>query len=108
VRLFWNKVRGKSANHNSDYDKKKGVSGSGHMNNENRSQKGSHWNKLGGSNVRLRNDDELELTNDITGAGQGGRTMIHSHGKNSSDEETSFPTGGIMVKNDVEWTNSAR
>lgn len=104
VRIFWNKVRGKSANHRSDYDVKNAQSNNT-GNNLNRSQKGSHWNKLGDSSSRLRNEDEVELTNDITGPQKADSRLPQS--KHSDDTVHRYAIGGITVKNEVEWTSSA-
>lgn len=74
------------------------------------SQKGSNWNRLGDSTNRLRNDDEVELTNDITGPGGVGRGRsamglgIGTATSKSSDEDLVYGHGGIMVKNDVQWS----
>ncbi|RDW82530.1 hypothetical protein BP6252_03642 [Coleophoma cylindrospora] len=103
VRIFWNKVRGKSTNHHSDYENKNGQS-AGTGNNLSRTQKGSHWNKLGDSS-RLRNEDEVELTNNISGPHQLNLQLPQS--KESDETLHGFSMGGITVKNEVQWTSTA-
>lgn len=74
------------------------------------SQKGSNWNRLGDSTGRLRHDDEVELTNEITGPGGMGRGKsamglgtVTSASK-GSDEDLMYEHGGILVKNDMQWS----
>lgn len=105
VRLFWNKVRGKDT----DYVTPKQGTGLQSGNNlTSKAQKSSYrmskasWNKLGDSGSKLRGDDELELTNDIRG-GHKGQDSVRTK---TSDEDMVFHSGGITVKNDIQWTTS--
>ena len=110
VRVIWNKVRGKDT----DYQTPNGGSNSAALqsgtglaskaqkNGYRLSKKNSAWNKIGDGGSKFRGDDELELTNDITGGGNLGRSVQSK----DSDEDLGFPTSGIMVKNDVQWTTS--
>jgi hypothetical protein len=110
VRMFWNKMRGKSLDHDSKYNSNTGALNSTNALNSKAqkagyrlSMKPSSWNRLGDSNSRLRNDDELELTNNISGGESGKHQSLK--GKDSH-EEVGFPIRGIMVKNDVTWSTS--
>jgi len=59
------------------------------------------WNRLH-EDVKLRSDDEVELTNKITGPGGSVRT-------GESDEESGrhmYPLSDIVVKKDVSWSEA--
>ncbi|KAL3417920.1 pth11-like integral membrane protein [Phlyctema vagabunda] len=109
VRIFWNKVRGYSANHQSGAGGNKSTgSGTGNLNSNGLRSKSAQWNKLGDSNSgsknsRLRHDDEVELTYDITSS-----LGTNNPRTRTSDEELNLPINGIMVKNDVQWSSSSR
>jgi hypothetical protein len=60
------------------------------------------WSRLHGSgngNIKLRNDDEVELTNNISGPTASMRTK-------SSDEEAGYQLKTITVKKDVSWSST--
>jgi len=47
----------------------------------------------------MRNDDEIELANDISGPAK-------RNGSLSSAEDLGIPHGGIMVKSDMSWSST--
>lgn len=47
---------------------------------------------------KLRSDDEIELTNNITGPG--------STRTKASDDDHGYSEGDIVVKKDVSWTST--
>lgn len=105
VRVFWNKIRGKDTDYytpNAGSNVAGLQSGTGLASKSQKSKKSSAWNKISDSGSKLRGDDELELTNDITGGGRLGQSVRSK----DSDEDFTFHSGGIMVKNDVQWTSS--
>lgn len=62
------------------------------------------WKQLNGDDVKLRQDDEFELTNDISGGGARGSLRT----KQSDDEFTGHNGTTIHVQNEFSWVGSAR
>lgn len=58
------------------------------------------YNRLQDS-VKLRNDDEVQLTTDITGPGPGS-----ARSKDSDEDMHAYVMKNIVVKKDVTWTSS--
>jgi hypothetical protein len=50
-------------------------------------------------NPKLRSDDEVELTNNITGPGS-------TRSKGSDGESNAYPLTDIVVKKDVSWSSA--